>query len=581
MAARIRREEDNLFDLPAGANITKSNAVYINNGSYRVEPGDERRPYTSHKKLCIGVAQLDLNGKPTKKMYANMNYHLLFNKEMLPEPPKWADSLSVGPRLLTESICDAFDLLKILVEVFGSDNAALIMDLATYMLVEEKAVFQHYPSWARRHVLYSGAVRSDSYISEFLSEEITFSRIDLFKRKWASHHLGNGNVYFCYDSTNTNCQADGVYLVQKGHAKDDPSLMQVNTDYVVRQEDGLPFTFMEFPGSIVDVKEASEMIGFLGQLCEGKQVKVTLVCDRGYISEENITTFDNEGIAFLLMLKSNMNDHRRILEEYANEVKNQYACYIEEFDEFGKTIESTLFDDTTVRYFHLIWNQNLEGKHRAKLLKTIKSKRSELQKAVDRKTKYTEDNIKHMPPWFTLTTENAGTIKVKSRGKTREVPAYIITGFQENINAISQGLNECGFYLLVTSEKMSVLEARIAYSKRDCVEKVFQALKSSLGMDQIGVGSDDNLQGKSLIWFVAAILHSVLFINTCTLRVKDNKSYTVPAEIDKLDSIVADRNLITNKYVRRYTLDKKQNEIFKACGMTLTRLDEIIDAIAS
>ena len=128
---------------------------------------------------------------------------------------------------------------------------------------------------------------------------------------------------------------------------------------------------------------------------------------------------------------------------------------------------------------------------------------------------------------------------------------------------------------------MSVLEAKIAYSKRDCVEKLFQALKSSLGMDQIGVGSDDNLQGKSLIWFVAAILHSVLFINTCTLRVKDNKSYTVPAEVDKLDSIVADRNLITSKYVRRYTLDKKQNEIFKACGMTLTRLDEIIDAIAS
>ena len=71
MAARIRREDDNLYDLPVGANVTKSNAVYINNGNYRVEPGDNRRAYTSHKKICIGVIQIDSNGNPTKRMYAN------------------------------------------------------------------------------------------------------------------------------------------------------------------------------------------------------------------------------------------------------------------------------------------------------------------------------------------------------------------------------------------------------------------------------------------------------------------------------------------------------------------------------
>ena len=582
MAARIRREDDNLYDLPVGANVTKSNAVYINNGNYRVEPGDNRRAYTSHKKICIGVIQIDSNGNPTKRMYANTNYYQLFNRQRLPEPPKWADSLSVGPRLLTESISDEYDLITILVEVFGSEATSLIMDLATYMLVEEKAVFQHYPTWARRHVLYSNTIRSDSYISEFLGNEISFSKIDLFKCKWASRHLGSGKVYFCYDSTNTNCQAEGVFLVQKGHAKDDPTLMQVNTDYVVRQEDGLPFTFMEFPGSIVDVTEASEMITFLKRLSEEKPVKITLICDRGYISEENIIAFDSAGIDFLLMLKSNMNDHQKILEKHAHEVKNNYSCYIEEFDEFGKTIESTLFASNTKRYFHLIWNQNLEGKHRARLLKAIKNKKTEIQKAINRKTKYTEDQLKPMRQWFFLTTEAAGTIKVKAKGKEKykEVPAYVITDMDENHEAITVGLNECGFYLLVTSEKMSVNEARAAYSKRDCVEKVFQALKSSLGMDQIGVGSDDNLQGKSLIWFVAAILHSVLFINTRSLRLKDKKSYTVPAEIDKLDAIVADRNISTSKYSRRYALDKKQNDIFNACGLSLARLDEIIKALS-
>ena len=41
--AKINRVDANIFDIPAGANTTKTGAVYINNGNYRIEPTDGRK----------------------------------------------------------------------------------------------------------------------------------------------------------------------------------------------------------------------------------------------------------------------------------------------------------------------------------------------------------------------------------------------------------------------------------------------------------------------------------------------------------------------------------------------------------
>ena len=59
---------------------------------------------------------------------------------------------------------------------------------------------------------------------------------------------------------------------------------------------------------------------------------------------------------------------------------------------------------------------------------------------------------------------------------------------------------------------MTVQETIEAYSKRDCVEKVFESLKSHLGMDKIGVTTEEAMHGKGFIWFIASILHSLMFM---------------------------------------------------------------------
>ena len=81
--------------------------------------------------------------------------------------------------------------------------------------------------------------------------------------------------------------------------------------------------------------------------------------------------------------------------------------------------------------------------------------------------------------------------------------------------------------------------------QKNCEECVFTSLKSSLGMDVIGVYSDDSIHGKSLIWFVASIMYALISICVSKQREKDRKNFTVPAVICSLREISADRNLNT------------------------------------
>ena len=95
-------------------------------------------------------------------------------------------------------------------------------------------------------------------------------------------------------------------------------------------------------------------------------------------------------------------------------------------------------------------------------------------------------------------------------------------------------------------------------------------------MDKYGVASDDSIHGKALIWFVASIFHALLFDKTRELRVNNKKDYTLPAIIDQLDMIPADKNLTTGEYGRRYAPTKKQTAILNALGMSYADLDRII-----
>lgn len=594
--ARIDRSSDNLYDWPKGAYIRNKRYLYINTSNRYVSPDEKQekgtRGYTDHDSICIGVVE-DPDHPEKRKFYANMGYLAILKPSELPEPPMFSDSLTVGLTAWIRVASNQSGLTEDLSSVFGEEDTQLILDLAAYMLSKESAVMQHFPAWAREHELFSSEIRDDNYIGQFLKKNLTISKIKQFREYWAVRNIGDGMIFLCYDSTNVNSQAEGVFIVQRGHAKDNPELNQVNTDYVIRQSDGLPLTYLHSPGSVTDIAQASEMLRFIARLKElsNKDVQLCLICDRGYISETNLRHMDNEHIEYILMLRTTFREYDRLAElaidkirSYKNEIRNSWNE-----ERYGLTTECILYKDGPSCYAQILWSAERYQNKRNGVKQIVESERSRLQAFIDENKgkSLIQSEIKDLPFYFKLKTE-AGEPRIvekKKRGRgggteQKEINTVRITGYEDDETAINRLYQKAGIAIIMTSAKMTAQETNDYYSKRDCVEKTFQALKSHLGMDKIGVTTEEAMHGKGLVWFVASILHAILFNKTSALRTTERKCFTVPAMIDQLEAIKADKNLSTGKRERRYKLTSKQKQILNFWDLDEVQIDQKIASIS-
>ena len=128
-------------------------------------------------------------------------------------------------------------------------------------------------------------------------------------------------------------------------------------------------------------------------------------------------------------------------------------------------------------------------------------------------------------------------------------------------------MDYCGYFALVSSENMTAEEALTKYRHRDTSEKQFLIEKSFLGGNRWRVHSDEALESKQLILFVALIIRNELFKSLEPLCEKDKKKYTVPAAVRELDQMIITKNE-NDKYSLRYALTATQKNIFKSLGMS-------------
>ena len=593
--ARIDRSESNIFPWPKGAYIRNKSYVYINTTNKYVAPSEKKekgtRGYTGHDSVCIGVT-IDPKHPNIRKLYANPNYRASLIPAELPDPPRVADSLAVGLTCWIAEASDQSGLTEDLTAAFGEGETQLILDLAAYMLSKESAVMQHFPAWAREHVLFSEDIRDDTFIGQFLKKSLTIPRIKKFREHWCVRNIGDGRLFLCYDSTNVNCQAEGVFIVQRGHAKDDPTLAQVNTDYVIRQSDGLPLTYLHSPGSVSDIAQASEMISFISRVkkLSGKDVNLCLICDRGYISEANLKHMDNAGLEYILMLRTNFSKYDELADSVIDIIKSyRYELQTEDGDErYGLTRECVLYKDGPTCSAQIIWSSERYNSKRENVRKAIATERIKLEEfiAMNRDKSFELKELEWIPSYFQLRLEKGESRfeEKKKRGRrggteTIEIETVRVTGYSDDEAAINRLYLKAGIMITISRVRMTAQEANDAYAKRDCVEKTFEALKSHLGMDKIGVTTEEAMHGKGLVWFTASILHALLFNATAPLRVTDRKHFTVPAMIYQMEAIKADRNLTTGKRERRYKLTSKQQKIFQFWKINEKTVDNRIAGI--
>ena len=476
-------------DVPGKINqVKKGKAIYV-----RYVVG---RTYHPEKKY--NVPDQRIIGKRSEndpeKMVPNENYVKYFGGLEQPEERSEtcrSSCVRIGAFLVIRKILEDYRLPAVIEKYFGTRDGGLVADLVSYSIISENNAAQYYPAYAYNHPLFTEKMHiySDTKVSDFLVSVTDDQRIGLVD-EWNEARDHREKIYISYDSTNKNCQAGDIEFVEYGHPKDDKGLPVFNYSIAYDTANKEPLFYEQYPGSIVDISQ----LQFMLEKAKGYGYKkVGFILDRGYFGKENIQYMDQCGYDFVIMIKGMGAFVKGLILGKRGSFENIREYSIRKYKVSGTTVKRSLYaGDGKERYFHIYYSdQKASAEH------------EQIEAKIDRMAKYL-DKVKGkkvtigdgFKQYFYLETyEKDGTF-LYAREKT---------------DAVQQEINLCGYFVIITSKKMTAGEALELYKSRDASEKLFRGDKSYLGNKSLRVQSDEAAGAKILIEFIALIVRCRIY----------------------------------------------------------------------
>lgn len=511
--------------------------------------------YTVPKSTSIGKCTDD----EPDLMYPNTNFLKFFPSEELPETKGGAHRsgcLRIGTYLVLRRIIAEYHLDEMIGNIIGK-NSGLFLDLAVYSIIAENNAGQYYPDYAFNHPLFTDRMKiySDSKVSAFINS-ITGDQSRAFLDEWNEKQDHSQKIYISYDSTNKNCQAGDIDFVEYGHPKEDTGAPVINYSVAYDRNNAKPLYYEDYPGSIVDVSQLQYMLEKAG----GYGYKnVGFILDRGYFSKENIHYMDKYGYEFVIMMKGMKELVKSLVLEVKGTFEEDRRYSIRDYKVSGITVKKQLYpSDEKERYFHIFYNdRKRSSEHEA-----IEAKIDRMAECLHKHegTKY-EIKGSGFAKYFDLIYYN--------KGKKDEKFMY----GRELCDVINEEIRLCGYFVIITSEKMTAAQALELYKSRDASEKLFRGDKSYLGNKSFRVHTSESVHAKIFIEFVALIIRSRFY--TCLkeqMQKNGKENYmTVPAAIRELEKIELIRQS-DREYRMDYAVTATQKEILKAFNMTAANI---------
>ena len=513
---------------------------------------DNKKHYTVPQTTSIGKRAVGEDGK----MYPNQNFFRYFNAEELLEnlPDRQRSScLRVGTYLVLRQIIALCHLDEIIGQIIGKEESGLFLDIAAYTIVSENNAGQYYPDYAFNHPLFTDKmhVYSDTKVSDFINA-ITRDQSIQFQNVWNANADHREKIYISYDSTNKNCEAGDLEFVEVGHPKDDEDKPIVNYSIAYDKNNSKPLFYEAYPGSLVDVSQLQHTL----KKAEGYGYKhVGFILDRGYFSQPNIRFMDKHGYDFVMMLKGNKKLVAEMIRKNRGTFEDHRECSIRDYRVSGTTIAGRLYpSDEKDRYFHLYYSDKKKA-----------AEKEVLQERIDRMADVLKERegTKFEPgsgfsQYFDLIYYH--------KGQEDEV----FECAREKYDAINKEMDLCGYFVIITSEKMTAAEAIDLYKSRDASEKLFRDDKSYLGNRSFRIYSSESMHAKIFIEFVALIIRNQFHLMLKERMANTAKKYnymTVPAAIRELEKIemVHQPN---GSYIMDHAVTSTEKEILKAFDMT-------------
>ena len=510
---------------------------------------DPVKQYTYPKRASIGRVDPE---DPTR-MTPNENFLKYFPDAEVPEETDRSERspyLNIGTYVVLHKLIQDCKLKEILDEYMDEKDTGFLLDLACYSIIEENNAGQYYPDYAYEHALFTPDMKiyTDSKVSDFLHGLKPEQSVG-FLNSWNKSKNKRQKIYLSYDSTNKNCQAGDIDLVEYGNAKVDAGLPIFNYSVACDSANREPLFYELYPGSLNDV---SQLICMIDKVQGYGYRNIGFILDRGYFSKKNLAYMDQNGYSFLIMVKGMKDFIRGIIEENQGDFENSRGRYIDRYDVYGTTVKRFLCEgDTKKRNFHIYYS---DGK--------AYSEKQEIKQRIRRLKKYLDSCVGKECVPFGPEIRKYFHLNYEKDGKTLKLA-------EENTSAVEKELSLAGYFAIVSSDNMTAREAIELYKSRDASEKLFRSDKSYLGNKSMRVHSDEALSSKVFIQFIALILRSRIYT---ALKEKSEKMLkkpnylTVSAALKELEKIVMIRQL-DGVYRLDHAVTATQKIILDAFGL--------------
>jgi len=421
-----------------------------------------------------------------------------------------------------------------------------ILSLAYYLALEPDTPLYRFGRWAQTHGHPYGKNISSQRSSELLpmiteEHKMNFLRLQAQRR--------SEKEYLFYDSTSISSYSEQLKQVKYGKNKDGDGLAQINLALLFGQQSRLPAYYRKLPGNITDVMTIKNMVAGVKYL---DIAKVMLVMDRGYYSDNNLNDLMAKHCKFIMGAKISLKFIQTWIEldradfdrrELYNSATGLFIkTHSMEWDYRAvKPRSGRVLHEKRRMYVHIYYNDQHATDDKIRFNKQLDAMEDDMLKG------------------------NMKPEREKECRKYYEVKATPVRGvsFKPKQDEIDMARKNFGFFVLLSNSIKDPVETLRIYRAKDMIEKAFGNLKDRLNMRRTSVSSEEALEGKLFIQFVALIYISYV------KRAMDDaglfKNKTMQELFDDLD--VIEKYQIPESQTYYGEITDKQRALYTALGV--------------
>jgi hypothetical protein len=450
-----------------------------------------------------------------------------------------ARRLFAGATSLLAQIADQTGLTEDLEAALGADAAA-VLSIAEFLVLEDPAPMSRFPRWARSHDHPLGGPIKSQRISELFAS-VTQDEVEALFR--ARVKRASGDWWF-FDTTSISSYSELLERVRWGRNKDRVPLPQVNLAVVKDAGSGLPVAYRDTPGQVGDVTLVKHLAAGFALLGASKP---KLCMDRGFYSKANIDGLMGAHMKFLVGVP--------FTPQWPNEAVAERGDALRRWETWEPALGVY-----AARYGHP-WEQAVRDPATGQT--RVKTRRSYLhlyynpERAIDAERRLA-DTLAELHAELASGKRQDGHERLYERyfQKTK-------AGWRGRDDVIGQERARAGYQVILSNDaRLTAAQALEVYRSKDRIEKAFADVKDRLDMRTPRVHSHEALTGKLLCVFTALVLTSELRRRIKAAQL--GSGWTMGAVLDELESV--ERYERDGRRPVVCHLTKKQRDLYRDLG---------------